>query len=116
MFGDPGLADRYFQSYVPRIKEQLAQDDRPITALTHADYHYIQWYLKGSWALWDLEASTGRTPLMRALGDLYRKHAGQKIDYATFANELASSLGSEVHEHLRHWFKQGGFAPVHRRS
>lgn len=115
MFGDPDLAGRYFQSYVPRIKEQLAQDDRPIMDVAFTDNFYVQWYLKGSWALWDLEASTGRTPLLRALGDLYRKHAGRCIDYDTVANELASSLGPELHEHLRYWFKEGGFAPIHRR-
>lgn len=116
VFGMPGLSGKFFESYVPRIKEQLAKDDRPIVALTYNDQRYVHWYLKGSWAFWDLEASKGRDAMLRALSSLYRKHVGQRIDYDTVVNELASSLGEDVANHIHHWFKEPGLAPVHRKG
>lgn len=115
MFNSPGLAGKFFESYVPRINEQLAKDERPITSLTYNDYHYVQWYLKGSWAFWDLEASVGRGSLLQALSSVYRKHAGREIDYDTFVRELGLSLGADVSAHFDHWFKDRGFEPLHRK-
>lgn len=115
MFNSPGLAGKFFESYVPRINEQPAKDERPITSLTYNDYHYVQWYLKGSWAFWDLEASVGRGSLLQALSSVYRKHAGREIDYDTFVRALGLSLGADVSAHFDHWFKDRGFEPLHRK-
>ncbi|HHY34847.1 MAG TPA: M1 family metallopeptidase [Firmicutes bacterium] len=114
LFGEPGLADKFFGSYVPRIEGQLAVDGRPVAELDHLDDHYVHWYLKGSWAFWDLEVSTGRENLMRALGVIYRRHAGTRIDYETFVRELGSLLDRDVREHMHHWFRESGFAPLYR--
>ncbi len=118
LFQQPGLAEACFDSYVPRVLTKLEKDDRAISALTWLDNPYEQWYLKGSWALWDLEAATGRGPVLAALASIYRRHAGERIAYAEFEVELDGFLGTAaaVKGHLRHWFGGNGFAPLVRRD
>jgi hypothetical protein len=111
MFGRAGLAEAYFQSYVPRILASLADDDRPISELTLADNPYEQWYLKGSWAFWDLEAAVGRRALLETLAQVYRRHVPEVVDYHGFVRETCGLLRRPLEDHFGHWFSGRGFSP-----
>lgn len=108
------LAGDCFEWYRGRIAAQLAKADPTISSLAITDNTYVYWYLKGSWAFWDLEALTGRDALLAALAATYRKHVGTVVDTPTFRDTLGSSLGFPLYDHFDHWFDGSGFAPRHR--
>lgn len=114
LFGRPGLAGDYFASYVPRIEAALARDDRAIARLVLADNPYDHWYLKGSWAFWDLEAAVGREPLLDGLAAFYRRYLPGPVGSGAFIHELGEHLGTPTGDHFRHWFEGQGFRPRHR--
>lgn len=114
MFPQPKLAESHFQWYVSRISKAIARDDRPISELTLADNPYDLWYLKGSWAFWDLEATVGRKALIDALAAVYRRHAAETIEEDVFVREMSGHLGRSLSRHFDHWFKERGFSPICR--
>lgn len=111
MFARPGLSDGYFEWYRSRIAAKPEQVSRPASAMAITDSMYTCWYLKGSWAFWDIEAAVGRGRLLAAIAACYGKHVGTTIDAATFCRELESALGLPLREHFAHWFDAPGFAP-----
>lgn len=113
-FSLPGNAEAFFSSYIPRIQAALAKDDRPVASLTHMDNHYAHWYLKGSWAFWDLEALVGRCALVEALAAVYRRHVGQTVRYNEFVHEMSELLRRSLGDHFDNWFKGRGFSPLWR--
>ncbi|MEX0975152.1 MAG: hypothetical protein WD024_07395 [Bacillota bacterium] len=114
LFSQPGLADSYFQWYVPRIRAALVRDDRAIANLTLADNPYDHWYLKGSWCFWDLESEVGRDGLISALAAIYRHHVAATLDYDSFVREMSEQLCRPLDEHFNYWFKERDFSPLCR--
>ncbi len=104
---------KYFNSYRERLEKHLAQDDRPVKELTFLDDMYTHWYLKGSWAFWDLEASVGRDRLLELFRMIYRDFVGKKISYEKFKNISEEKLDLSP-DFMEDWFEEKGFEPIYR--
>jgi len=114
LFDQEDLPDRYFDWYRMRFMASEAGIDLPISDLSIDGNHYDHWYLKGSWAFWDLEALLGRKALLAALGDLNLKHGGTFISGAGLIASLEGSLEKDLRRWFRHWFYESGFQPLYR--
>ena len=114
LFEQPDLSNRYFVQYRKRFAATKAGIDRPVTGLDINEDHYDHWYLKGSWAFWDLEAVVGRETLIKALASLYRAHVGSVISREDFRASLERSLGMDLKRFFQHWFDEPGFQPLYR--
>ncbi|MGD9020768.1 MAG: M1 family aminopeptidase [Lysobacterales bacterium] len=114
LFKETDLPARYFARYRERFMATEDGFDIPVSALAIDQNHYDHWYLKGSWAFWDLEALTGREKLIAALSALYKEHDGSVISDTDFRASLEQSLGVGLEPFFRHWFDGPGFEPLYR--
>jgi len=107
------VEEKYFNSYRERLEKHLAQDDRPVNELTFLDDMYTHWYLKGSWAFWDMEASVGRDRLLELFRIIYRDFVGDKLSYEKFKRISEEKLDLSP-DFMEHWFEEEGFEPIYR--
>jgi hypothetical protein len=114
LFDQEDLPDRYFSWYRDRFAKTMAQGDRPISDLTIDDSHYEHWYLKGSWAFWDLEGLVGRKALVEALAELHRAFRGTTVSDGDVWRSLGRSLDKDLDRFSHHWFDEPGFEPLYR--
>jgi aminopeptidase N len=114
LFGQADLARQYFDSYRTRFAETMAMQDVPISSLTVDQNTYDYWYLKGSWAFWDLEALVGRSALLKALAGLHSNASGKSVSSTELATHFSRSLKSDLGPFFTHWFDSKGFEPLYR--
>ena len=107
LWESPDLVRDYFEDYRKRIKDDISE--KAINEYDITENMYTQWYLKGSWAFWDLEAVIKREELMDFLRDIYQNYLGKTISYRTFKEEFRKRF--EIENFLEHWFESGGFQP-----
>jgi|GEM_PF-1000643 len=114
MYDDPDIVDSYFEQYHQRVLDHMEGEDRPIHEYTFLDDMYVPWYLKGSWAFWDLEFKVGREEIMLLLKNIYTDHLGRTLSYDDFLEIVAENFGSQEKDVVRHWFEEKGFRPKYR--
>ena len=114
LYGQADLPDRYFTWYQERFANSKAGIDVPVSQLAIDENHYDHWYLKGSWAFWDLEALAGREALIEAFSTVYKERSGSTISSADFIKLLEKSLKTDLGPFFAHWFDQPGFEPLYR--
>jgi hypothetical protein len=114
LFGQLDLAEQYFDSYKTRFLETLAKRDVAISSLTVDQDTYDYWYLKGSWAFWDLEAKVGRTTLLKTLSYLHENASNEPVSAEELVEFFSRSLGEDLGPFFTHWFDEKGFKPLYR--
>lgn len=110
LWDSPEQVGEYFDDYRKRIKDDISE--KAINGYDITENMYTQWYLKGSWAFWDLEAVIDREDLIDFLSDIYKNYLGKTISYRTFKEEFKKRF--EIENFFEHWFETGGFEPLKR--
>jgi len=113
MYEEPDQDKKYFEWYRDRVEEHLTKNDRPIKDYNFLDNMYTHWYLKGSWAFWDLEAKVGQKELLDLFGNIYQDNIDGTINHEEFTKILADNLDIEPN-FMEHWFGEKGFDPWYR--
>ncbi len=113
MYDEADIEKKYFDSYRERVEKHLAENDRPIKEYRFLDNMYTHWYLKGSWAFWDMEAAVGRDGLLELFSKIYQDYIGDTITHMEFRRISESCLDIEP-DFIEYWFEDKGFEPVFR--
>ncbi len=115
MYEDQDIAKKYFEHYRDRIEKHSVEEDKPIKDYCFLDNMYTHWYLKGSWAFWDLEATVGRNDLLELFRKIYQNNIDETITYQNFKRTLENTFEIES-KFMEHWFEKKGFDPWFRGS
>ncbi len=113
MFDELDLEKKYFDHYRDRVEERLAKEDRPVKEYTFTDNMYTHWYLKGSWAFWDLEEAVGREELLEFFRKIYQNNLDDSLSQREFTKILEKNFDLES-SFMEHWFEETGFDPLYR--